>query len=199
MFPPTIYIFVNGILTIPAHADNWTGRAVTWVQLNTSHKAEKVEYFTGIVSRWIGDGARARKLAKTIKFYLAKQWRIVLVGHSNGCDVILDALQLLAWPHIHGVHLISAACEADFGKNGLNAAGSRVGHLSIYIAERDWALMLADTLPARLLGYGVLGKDGPKNSTWKAEPDRVVRRDFGHGGWFTEKQFDATMRLVTEA
>lgn len=196
---PTVCLFVNGILTVPGHADNWTGRAVTWTHLHTPFKAEKIEYYTGPISRFFGDRARAYKLVRTLEFYLAEGWRIILVGHSNGCDVILDALTWLAWPRIHAVHLISAACEADFSRNGLNAAGSRIGHLGVYIADRDWALVLADTLPARLLGYGVLGKNGPRNATVAASPDRIIHGDFGHGGWFVRPQFNHTMRWVTSA
>lgn len=195
--PPTVFLFVNGILTVPGRATNWTGRAVTWTHLHTPHRAEKIEYFTGPVGRFLGNTARAEKLKHTLEFYRRQNWRVVLVGHSNGCDVILDALSLMAWPPIHSVHLISAACEADFSRNGLNAAGSRIQHLHVYIAEKDWALVLADTLAGRLLGYGVLGKKGPLNATPQAEPDVIVKAPIGHGGWFDDEHFDGTLQRIT--
>lgn len=195
--PPTVCLFVCGILTVPGAAGNWTGRAVTWTHLHTPHKAEKVEYYTGPVSRIAGDTRRATKLVRTLERYLAAGWRIILAGHSNGCDVILDALQMMAWPQIHALHLISAACEADFTRNGLNAAGRRIGHLSIYVAEKDWALVLADTLAGRWLGYGCLGKRGPLNATGRSAPDRVVRQPIGHGEWFSTARFDETLRMIT--
>ncbi|HYF33994.1 MAG TPA: hypothetical protein VD994_01785 [Prosthecobacter sp.] len=195
----TVCLFVNGILTVPGDADNWTGKAVTWTHLHTPFRAEKIEYLSGAtLGRLLGQRRRAERLAHTLRFYVARGWRIVLAGHSNGCDVILDALHAMGWPRIAELHLISAACEADFSRNGLNAAAlaGRVGGVTVYVAERDWALKLAATATGRLLGYGTLGKTGPVNAEAAVE---IVRRDFGHGGWFSESELPATLNRITRA
>jgi len=88
-----IYIFVNGILCRPGNADHWTDRAVTWIHTNTSYRAEKFEYLAAPLVRFLFQDRRALTLAKMLSFYDSRNWEIVLVGHSNGCDVITKAMQ----------------------------------------------------------------------------------------------------------
>jgi pimeloyl-ACP methyl ester carboxylesterase len=190
----TVYLYVNGILTRPGHSKNWTGRAVTWSHVNRAAFAEKVEYYTGPLTRVFGQKKRAAKLARVLNFY--RGWRIVLVGHSNGCDVICDCLRDHAVSEIAELHLLSAACKADFSKNGLNSLPPHwLTSIRVYIAQKDWALKLASTWSARhLLGYGALGRKGPVNPTRRVD---IVRRNFGHSDWFAGEKFDRTMDLIT--
>lgn len=189
----TVFILVNGILTFPGESDNWNGKGVTSIHLHTPHRAEKIEYFVGPFSRVLGQKERARKLIKTLSYY--QGWDIVLVGHSNGCDVILDALVEMGWPRIEALHLISGACEADFNKNGLNANQGQIGQVYVYVAGKDWALRLADTFTGRLFGYGALGKSGPVNAErWVVT---VCEPEFGHPTWFDDDHFETTMRMLT--
>lgn len=207
--PARIHIFVNGILTFPGLAANWNRRAVTWTHLHTPHRAESLEYLVTALTRWMGDTYRAKKLARKLEFYLGapdpatgKPFELVLVGHSNGCDVILDALKLLGWPRLEEVHLISAACDANFERNGLNRAlgGEAIGRLHLYQAGRDTALKLAKSLPGRLLGYGALGAEGPcevdcRHAIW-TRIEEVVEPEFGHSDWFAPAHFERTMRRI---
>jgi len=195
----TVYILVNGILTFPGESDNWNGKGVTWIHLNTPHKAEKIEYFVGPISRVLGQKERSRKLIKTLTYY--QGWDIVLVGHSNGCDVILDALAEMGCPRIEALHLISAACEADFDKNGLNfsVCFGWVGLVRVYVAGKDWALKLADTVTGKVLGYGSLGKSGPVNLGKATPVETVTEPEFGHSDWFHDDHFAETMRLLTDS
>lgn len=189
----TIAIFVNGILTMPGDSRNWTGRAVTWAHTRgRAVFAEKVEYFVGPVGRSLRQKKRAQKLCRTLSFYLHSGWKIVLAGHSNGCDVILDALALASFPEIAEIHLVSGACHADCVKSGLNRviADRKV----VYIAGNDWALKLAATPIGRVLGYGVLGSEGPTNFNGNIEV--VLEPQFGHGTWFASEHFDHTMRRL---
>jgi hypothetical protein len=119
---------------------------------------------------------------------------VTIAAHSNGCDVALDALRSRAWPKIKALHLISAANAADFNKNGLNQSLDRVADLHVWIAEKDLPLFLAGTLPAKLLGYGNLGRVGPINCK---RPVHVRRASFGHSGWFADDQLDHTLRHIT--
>jgi hypothetical protein len=188
-----VFLFVNGILTIPGQSENWTAHATTWVHLHTRHKAEKIEYFTGILGRPLYQRRRAEKLAHVLDEYLKAGFEITLAAHSNGCDVVLDALQSRAWPKIKALHLISAANEADFDRNGLNQSLHRIDDLTVWIAEKDWALALASTLPGQILGYGTLGRRGPVNAR---RPVQVRRASFGHGDWFAADQLHHTMESI---
>lgn len=190
-----VIIYVNGILTFPGESGNWNGRAVTWTHLHDDARAEKVEYFCGPIDRAFGQKERAQKLALTIQYY--KGWNITLVGHSNGTDVILKALDLLRWPRIEAVHLVSGACEADFDKNGLNDAleGNCIGKVCVYVGGKDRALALAHSWAGRILGYGVLGLRGPL-SILPAIKDRVgvlTWPDYGHSDCWADANFTQTM------
>lgn len=200
-----VSIFVCGILTFPGASRNWTGRAVTWTHRHTDQRAEKIEYFVGPISRAFGQRHRAHKLARTLEFY--EGWDINLVGHSNGCDVILDTLREMPWMPIRSLHLISAACSADSRANGLDELLSGravpfsrpsepiVQRATVYIAGRDRALLLAGTITGKALGYGTLGRTGPV--IWM-HPVHVVKEPaYGHSDWFTPDNFDSTMKNVT--
>ena len=189
-----VFLFVNGILTRPGVSANWTARAVTWTQVNTPHKAEKIEYFTTVLQRPLKNRSRAERLAHTLDFYLKAGYEVTIAAHSNGADVALDALKSRAWPKIKALHLISAANEADFNKNGLNQSLDRIADLHVWIAEKDWALALAATPFGKLLGYGTLGRRGPVNAK---RPVNVRRAAFGHGDWFAEDQLDHTLQFIT--
>lgn len=186
-----IYIFVNGIMCRPGDSHNWNSRAVTWIHRHTGDRAEKLEYFCGPVSRAFFQKWRAEKLANLIRKY--EGWEIVLVGHSNGTAIILLTLALMEWPQIKTVHLVSAACERDFKKNGLNAAitNQRIGKVFVWMSGKDSALHVAKRKIGRLLGYGTLGLDGPKDAI-DASVILWAARD--HSDCFKSYNFEATMR-----
>lgn len=191
-----VYIFVNGIMCRPGDAHGWNGRAVTWIHLNTGDRAEKLEYFCDPIGRAFFQKQRAEKLAELLTKYAG--WEIILVGHSNGTDLILKALALLNWPPIKVVHLVSAACEADFTKNGLSQALmlKDIGSVHVWMSGRDSALHLAKCELGRWLGYGTLGIDGPKNVRESVKdlvmPHRWPALD--HSDCFKPYNFDTTMR-----
>lgn len=187
---------------MPGEARNWTGRAVTWTQIHREAKAEKVEYFATAIGRVFGQRRRAYKLARTLEFY--KGWDITLVGHSNGCDVIVDALRdyPARIPKLNQVHLLSAACEADFYKNGLNVAILKrwVDRVFVYLAGQDVWLRLAHSHLGALLGYGTLGLHGPLNVALDCEDHIKVltEPDYGHSDWWTRANFERTMTAICD-
>lgn len=201
-----IYIFVNGIMTWPGSTKSWNANAVTHCMCYRRIFAEKLEYFTlPTISRIIGQKDRAEKLRKRIQRYIHNGWEIVLVGHSNGCDVILDTLESMAWPRVEEIHLISAACEENFEENGLNEALRRkwVGRVFIYQALQDKPLRLAATLFGKIFGYGKLGiatRDQMNLCDDIEDRDQrvtvVQEETFGHSTWFKEAHFIDTMRLI---
>lgn len=200
-----IFLFVPGILTIPGESDNWTGRAVTWVHIHTPYRAEKVEYLSTPMTRQFWQAHRAKKLARTLSFYSPAEWDRVIIGHSNGCDVILDALRADGWPPVEALHLIAGACSGDFAKTGLAQAqrDQAVKRVVVYSGGRDAALGLAGTVFGKILGFGTLGSTGPVNH--ELDTTHLVHEpDYGHGTWFDTSQpvqsrrsnFDMTMGQI---
>jgi len=207
-----VIIFVNGIMNFPGDARGWTGRAITHTHLNSKCYgnplwAEDYSYFTIPLARHIDQQWRAERIAKKVNFYMTGGWKVHLVGHSNGCDIILRCLNVLAGQpndcSIESVHLISAACEADFEKNGLNAFCDRgfVKHLFVYIAGSDWAMALAYYTQKFLrflgLGFGSLGRTGPIRNVMISGGVHV-EPDYGHSTWFNDNNLKTTMeRIIT--
>lgn len=192
-----VYIYVNGIMTWPGDSKNWNERATTWTHLYTDARAEKLEYFSlPTLSRMIWQRDRMKKLATKMTFYQSCGWLVNLVGHSNGCDVIIDALRYMEWPKVGEVHLFSAACSADFEKLGVTQAQKRgqIEQVYCYCSGSDKALWLAGKLGG-VFGYGTLGLTGPKNHD--EDSTSVIRRgEFGHSDWFEDATFEETMRTI---
>lgn len=199
----TVYIFVNGIMNRPGSASGWTDRACTWIgrNLDGAH-AEKFEYLALPLTRRLLQNRRAGHLAELIaQFDGAK---IVLVGHSNGCDLICLALRKLAFLDVAEAHLISPACSADFSINGLNLAlySLRLGRVKVYVGEKDRAMRLAHWSGKILglvgLGYGTLGLNGPINVQAEnvANVSTVYFSDFDHSTVFEAQNFDRLMRSI---
>jgi pimeloyl-ACP methyl ester carboxylesterase len=188
----TIYIFVNGILTFPGDSRNWTGRAVTHCITN-GILAEKFEYLSGPgLTRSAFQRNRAAAFARMLSFY--EDWNLHLIGHSNGADVILDALAMRGWPRLSSLHLFSPACDEDCDKSGLNSV--RTAATFIYIAEKDWALRLGGSPVGRFFGFGRLGLAGPVNYHSPA-PYHILRKpNYGHDTWFDSIAWEETMARI---
>lgn len=193
-----VTIFVNGILTLPGDTRDWNYRAVVWTQLRVDGmRTMAVEYFCGPIGRAFGQKKRAAKITELIQAYAG--YEITIVMHSNGAAVGLAALDAcLIYPNIVALHFVSAACDADFNRNGLNEAieDGRVGKVCVYVGGRDLALRLASLRVGRILGYGTLGLHGPKNVSVGAKDSVGVLTvpDFGHSDWWLPEHFDRTMR-----
>lgn len=197
-----VYILVNGILTSPGSAREWTDRAVTWLHSEAAAdvRAEKFEYYASALTRRLRQQRHAEDLADLIRHYSGRS--IHLVGHSNGCDLILRALRATQ-TEIASVHMLAAACDEDFARNGLNEdiTSGRVKQVHVYTSPDDGVLKWA-ARPSRWLfgwaglGYGLLGLVGPQ---FVAMGERVWRYDrpgFGHSTWFTEENFAATFNRI---
>ncbi len=197
-----VFIVVNGILTNPGEAREWTDRAVTWLHsmADENVQAEKFEYFASALTRRFRQQRHAEDLAALIRHYTGRQ--IHLVGHSNGCDLILRALATTS-TEIASVHLVAGACDEDFDRNGLNEdiTCGQVRHVHVYTSPDDGVLKWA-ARPSRLLfgwlglGYGLLGLVGPKFVTLSERVWRYDRPGFGHSTWFTDDNFAATFNRI---
>lgn len=200
--PWSVEININGILAFPGRSDGWTDRAVTQGHLHLGMREEKFEHFSGVVTRPFWQEKRAIGLANLANQYLRSGWRVFLRAHSNGCDVVCRSLQHIETGSIAGVHLVAAACEADFRKNGLNHAllYGRVQKAVLECSPDDRALWLARaTHPALNMvgnGYGSLGFSGPLNVLDEIE-HRVHTNwhpGFDHGDCLVPNQLLRTMK-----
>jgi len=200
----TVYIYINGILNNPGKYDNWTDRAVTWTHLHTEARAEKFEYFTTIFTHSWAQGRRAKKYAKMVRYY--KGWNIVLVGHSNGCDVVLRILRRLKKVKIKAIHLIAGACEADMSKNGVLSQLEQglLGEVKVYLGGQDkamWAAWASKILKPTGFGYGDLGGSTCLEVGIQIGPESVIYKEkYDHSDWFQESNgnFSRTMKMITK-
>jgi len=198
-----IFFFVNGIRTWPGDDRNWTGRAVTATHTRTEHKAEKVEYVSLALLRPLAQARRARKLVRVQSFY--NGWERILVVHSNGADVVLDALEKQPFG-IHHLILISPAVPAKEASEQLRRLmeAKLIHTCEIWVGKKDFPLHMASWfVVARLLGYGTLGLSGPLIGNWDpATLSRLSVRTvpkFGHSDWFADEHFDETMGRIWQA
>jgi pimeloyl-ACP methyl ester carboxylesterase len=201
--PRTIYLFVNGIATWPGNFTNWNKRAVTFTHTQTENYAEAFEYFCTPLTRPFREDQRARHFARAVKEYARLGWKIICVGHSNGCAVILDGLERAGWPRVESIHLVCGACESDFWLNGLNVAldRDRLGSVFVYMAEQDWALPLAHTIPGKLLGYGTLGLRGAERvyARVAGRVHQLYWPSYGHSTCWLPNHFKSTMEIFFRA
>lgn len=195
------YIFINGILTDPGDVEGWTDNAEAWIERETPFKADKFEYRAGAATRRILQNSRVDNVITIARRMGTSD--LVLVGHSNGCDIIERVVRKANF-RIRELHLIAAASEHDFEKNGFNKAlqAEKVGKIFIYCSPKDRALKKAKFTRGFLkfigLGYGYLGLVGPSRVRDSLK-DRVITHwtEFDHSEWFTRRNFEQTMKLIT--
>jgi predicted alpha/beta hydrolase family esterase len=165
---------------------------------------EKFEYASGVFTRHFFQLDRARKLAALANSYLARGWKVYLRGHSNGCAVILMALDYITEGYLAGIQLIAAACEADCEAVGVNHAirTGIVDKVVLCCSASDralWAARISHPI-LNVIGnaYGSLGFTGPVNVADEIE-HRVRthwRTSYGHGDWVSAANLQGTMELL---
>jgi pimeloyl-ACP methyl ester carboxylesterase len=197
----TCFIAINGIRTNPGDADGWTDRFVTWIntRLPDGVVAEKFEYACSALLRGLKQRQRADEIAKKVGCYRRAGYRVVLVGHSNGCDLIARVLEACG-AEIDAAHLISpAADEEDFAeaiREGL------IRRIHIYGSKNDAALKFARATRPLIgwlgLGYGSLGLRGPEFEKLFPEVVHAHADDTcGHSTWFQRgPRFEALMQAI---
>jgi predicted alpha/beta hydrolase family esterase len=198
----TFFLAINGIRTNPGDEEGWTDRFVTWAhtRLPDGVVAEKYEYSAWALTRRIFQEARAKTINKKINYYRRAGYRVVVVGHSNGCDLIARVMKNYG-SEIEAAHLIApAADEEDFANAILDGMIRRI---HIYGSANDRALQFAKATRPLIgwlgLGYGALGLRGPEFAA--AFPD--IARDHsddaqGHGTWLQRgKNFEELMQAIS--
>lgn len=196
----TVFICINGIRANPSKQEEWTDEMTAQINLRTPDgvKAEKFEYHCSALFRRIGQRQRADELARRVNQYANSGYRIVLVGHSNGCDLIARVLGMQV--KIDTCHLFApAANEEDFAQAIANRVVRRI---HIYGSPSDDALRFASLTQKVIglfgLGYGSLGLRGAEFA--RAYPVHVQDHSiasFKHSTWFIPgAYFENTLALL---
>lgn len=183
----TVIICINGIRSNASSANGWTDEFVTALNTATpaSVKVEKFEYDCSALFRRLHQRERVDEVVKMLNRYDRAGYRIVLVGHSNGCDIIARVLLLNV--EVDAVHLFApAAFEDDYEQAILFESVRRI---HIYGSPDDRALQGASFTRKLIgwagLGYGSLGLRGPE---FAAKHPEVVKdhsiKGYGHSTWF---------------
>lgn len=198
-------MLINGILTDPRKPDAWTDEGVDWInrKLPDGVVGTAYEYNATPLLRRLGQTQRAQHIAAKVSAYRRSGYRVILVGHSNGCDLIARVVGDIS-AEVSSVHLIAAAAdEADFDRA---VEFGSVTHIHLYGSKNDRALQFAAFSRKWLglglvgLGYGSLGLRGPEFAA--RHPGIVTdhgRDDYGHGDWFKPRtNFLSTMNLIAK-
>ena len=192
---------------------DWPNQACVWVNTNPVLKntyAATLLYFTTPWFAGLTRHRRALSLSKLIRAYSVKDWRIVIVAHSEGTATALLALRLAGWPKVHALHLLSGACDANFERNGLNFAMhcEKVEKVFCYGEEKDSAMKLENSWIGKLcflinlkdasLGLVKEDVDGFRlaRNVSASQRGKVTERfaPDGHSDWFLPSNFDNTMQ-----
>lgn len=196
----TAIICINGIRARASSSRGWTDEFVTALNTRTpaSVKVEKFEYDCSALLRRLHQRARVDEVARMANRYRHAGYRVVLVGHSNGCDIIARVLLLNV--EVDTVHLFAPAADEEDFEQVLLYDGVRRIH--IYGSQDDHALKGA-SLSRKLigwlgLGYGSLGLRGAE---FAAKHPGVVRdhsiHGYGHSTWFTPGfTMEQTLKLL---
>jgi pimeloyl-ACP methyl ester carboxylesterase len=197
----TCYIAINGIRTNPGDAEGWTDRFVTWIntRLPDGVVAEKFEYYCSALLRRVRQRERADEIAKKVGYYRRAGYRIVLVGHSNGCDLIARVLEACG-AEIDAAHLISPAADEDDFADAIREGLIRRVH--IYGSHNDGALLFASITRPLIgwlgLGYGSMGLRGQEFASLFPEVAKDhSKHTYGHSTWLQRgPNFEALMQLI---
>lgn len=192
------YMVVNGIMTDSDDVNGWTDIFEDYYQ-NEGFTCNRYEYTCGVFKS-LFQGKRVRDIA-TICKRISRP--LVYVGHSNGCEIFSRLIKETDIK-FQAVHLLNAAMEADFEKNGLNygLCSGKVGRIYMYCSEsdlalRDWASKT--TFLGKIgLGYGIAGYTGPKNILEKVKHRVFVEwnNNFGHSDMLKPDHIQDTFKLT---
>lgn len=194
-----VFICINGINADPSNQRGWTDEMASEINRRTPAdvKTEKFEYHTTALLRRLGQSKRAQDLVRRISGYNREGWRVVLIGHSNGCDLISRVLDLEV--PVFSVHLFAPAAEEE--PFALAIQRGVVRRVHIYGSPDDMALKSANWTQKVLryigLGYGSLGlRGGAFAAIYPRSKDHSIK-GYGHSTWFKPgPYFEATLSLL---
>lgn len=185
--PRTAIILVNGILTDPRKDNAWTDFSVDWLNNHTAEPTVVTgyEYNAEILFGPWKNLSRAERIIERVKEYTAHGDRVILVGHSNGCDIIAHVIQQV---EVDEVHLISPATDEKTVEMGIVLGN--VDRVHIYGSTSDmalkWGAKASRIFTLGLGGYGSLGLRGPAFAAqWRGIVFDHSINTYGHGTWLS--------------
>jgi hypothetical protein len=193
-----VHIAANGILK-DILIEGWNDDYCDFINLDPDPqlKARPFDNAVDAIFRKLYVGGYIRRLA--IIYNRFRDDDIIGVGHSDGAYLHTEATRIFQG-NIAELHLIAAACDADFDKNGLNDAveAGKVKRICCYCSEHDTALLLAGSFFGKLLGWGDLGRRGPQNMTPEAARVTSViwRNDLDHCDWVNPQHLVETKNMI---
>jgi hypothetical protein len=197
----TVYFFVHGIMNLPSSGTGWVDGAIRAVA-GFGFAGDAYRYLATPALRWVMQAWRVRQCRIKLQKWIDDDFQPVLVGHSNGCDILLKAIKGVRGLRGAKLHLISGAAEADFKVNGLNEAmkAGRIDTVTVWVAGKDSALEVWAPISRALvgwlgLGYKNIGATGPSNvsALVGTRVFQINEPEFGHSTWFEEKHFEETI------
>jgi len=203
------WVTVPGINTDAEDNLNWSPRACDYIEAFTNDLAREFDNELGPLSRRFKLQDKAVELSKILEQLAGQGFRLKLIGHSNGCEMIRRAM-LLTNINIEEIHLVAGACDHDFEKGQWNKLirESRVKKIIVHASKSDGALRLGKWTTGWLrpvgYGYGWVGLIGPQNvarefvhrviTIW--HDDLWNQKKFGHSEYWDAKKFDRTMKII---
>lgn len=204
---PTVIVCVPGIRQDPEGIDDWCDvvRDRIHVANPGRYTVLTYEYRENGLRKQADRERRAADIAKLVARYPG--WRVVLVGHSNGCHDICEALKKFQTLSVDTVVLFAAATAANFDDNGLNDAARelRVRRIVVLWSPKDTVLDQAARFTRWVgswigFGYGELGLVGPKNVRGPAQAVTTdYKREYAHGEWLWDPNVGEAIGFITGA
>ena len=202
-----LVVAIHGILTGQTDA-SWPDRLVADC-LSRDVPALKREYVAGPfphLNVWWKNPRHAEALANEIRLFdgvRSGEWALHFVGHSNGCDIALQTVRMLADLNIRVQSLILTASVThpdvlSSGVLGLVMSG-RLRRAVAYCSDGDLPLRIPTLLkwPYRDLGRKGWLRDGSRYQLGTSIYTRWFP-GYGHGDYFASGNREATFRLFRE-
>lgn len=190
------FLSIPGINADVGSVDNWPQRFCRRVEREGRGYADCFIYGVGAFDQGFWLNKHKNQVARIISDWIKPGDELVVVAHSRGCLLALEALK--AFPNLGAfrLHLLNAAAAADCEENGLNLLVNRgqAREVFVWTSQNDEALKVAPWV-----GMGQLGLVGPQNMTTETHNrTRVIPDDTcGHSTLLTER-WDETFAKITE-
>jgi len=191
-----VIVAIHGILTRTT-SPSWPDHLDAFL---TDCKVERRDYFAGpfpIFETFLWNRIRARELADEVCL-LDPKMTVHFVGHSNGCDIALKTIKILAsrGRHVYTMILTGSVSDPDVEKSGVMQLieSGALGRAYAYCGDRDLPLALPLKWP-----YKDLGRRGWMRANEPYEELRIRTRMFagyGHGDYFVPRNRRATFTMM---
>jgi len=199
---PIKWCLFPGIMTDAEDNFNWSPSGCDWIEKHLKQPAREIDSEFAPIRTKTKLNSKSEEAARVLES-LAPDFRLKVITHSNGGELFSRAVRITP-VRIEEAHLVAAACDADFDKNGFNDAlvQDRIGKMKLYCSKIDEALFWARI--SKFLagwagyGYGSLGRSGPKNvSSYASIHLSTIWKDYKHSAWWDDENFEDSFEMIT--